>query len=70
MNPLRTLFVVSVMLVLSAFAGCSARSWYEGTQRSAENYCNHLPPGDVDQCLKGMHKQTYEEYEKERTGQP
>jgi len=66
---MRTLAIISLVLCMGAVTGCTARSWYEGSKKSAEDYCNHLPPGDVDQCLKGMNKQSYEEYEKERTGQ-
>ena len=69
MKTIQTLACVALVLGMGAITGCTARSWYEGSKMSAVNYCNHLPPGDVDQCLKGVNKQSYEEYEKERAGQ-
>ncbi|MDZ4074857.1 MAG: hypothetical protein U1E04_08930 [Hylemonella sp.] len=48
-------------------AGCSTRAWYEGARASAENECRRQPPGAYEDCMRRVNRQTYEDYEKERT---
>lgn len=50
-------------------AGCSTRAWYEGARASAENECRRQPPGAYEDCMRRVNRQTYEDYEKERTRQ-
>lgn len=58
-------YLTSASLLGSA---CTTEAWYEGVKRSGEDNCRKQPPGAVDECLSRINKQTYQEYEKERTG--
>ncbi|MBK7474184.1 MAG: hypothetical protein IPO58_00270 [Betaproteobacteria bacterium] len=60
-----TLFATAML----AAAGCTTAAWYEGMKRSAENECRRQPADESERCLARLNKKTYEEYEKERTGQ-
>lgn len=50
-------------------AGCTNKTWYEGVKEGAKNNCRSQPPGEVESCLERLNNKTYEEYEKERSGQ-
>lgn len=62
--------VFFVYLTIAALLGsaCTTEAWYEGVKRSAEDTCLKQPPSAVDECRSRVNKQTYQEYEKERTG--
>jgi hypothetical protein len=64
---------ISLLLLISmaslVLAGCSTRAWYEGARASAENECRRQPPGAYEDCMRRVNRQTYEDYEKERTRQ-
>ena len=63
-------FVFTVFAgAMLAAGGCTTAAWYEGMKRSAENECRRLPADESERCLARLNKKTYEEYEKERTGQ-
>lgn len=55
-----------VMIIMS---GCTSQAWYEGVKESANNNCRNQPPSEVNRCLDKLNNKTYEEYEKERSGQ-
>lgn len=56
-----------IPLICLLLAGCSTRAWYEGVRASAENECRRQPPGAYEDCMHRVNRQTYEDYEKERT---
>ncbi len=62
----RTL-LLSALLSSLLLAGCSTRAWYEGARASAESECRRQPPGAYEDCMRRVNRQTYEDYEKERT---
>lgn len=62
----RTL-LLSALLVLLPLAGCTTRAWYESSKASAESECRKLPPGGYEDCMRRVNRQSYEDYEKERT---
>lgn len=62
----RTL-LLSALLALLPLAGCSTRAWYEGARASAESECRRQPPGAYEDCMRRVNRQSYEDYEKERT---
>lgn len=49
-------------------ASCATEAWYEGMKRSAEIECRKQPATSADECLSRLNKQSYQEYEKERSG--
>jgi hypothetical protein len=55
-----------VMIIMS---GCTSQAWYEGVKEGANNNCRNQPPSEVNRCLDKLNNKTYEEYEKERSGQ-
>lgn len=55
-----------VMIIMS---GCTAQAWYDGLKEGANNNCRNQPPSEVNRCLDKLNNKTYEEYEKERSGQ-
>lgn len=63
--------LVSLLLLIPVasllLAGCSTRAWYEGARASAESECHRQPPGAYEDCMRRVNRQTYEDYEKERT---
>ncbi len=65
-NKITLALVVSIFL---AVCGCTTEAWYEGVKRGAENNCRSQPPAEVDECMEKLNKKTYDEYEKERSGQ-
>lgn len=60
---------VSVISVLLMLAGCTTENWYEGFKQSSESRCRSQPPGESQRCLEALNKKSYQEYEKERSGQ-
>lgn len=59
--------LLSAFLASLLLAGCSTRAWYEGSRASAESECRRQPPGAYEDCMRRVNRQTYEDYEKERT---
>lgn len=57
------------MSAISVLAGCTAEAWYEGFKQSSESRCRNQPPGESQRCLEELNKKSYQEYEKERSGQ-
>ncbi len=66
MKNLYFFFYLTITSLLGS--ACTTEAWYEGVKRSAENNCRKQPSSAVDECLSRVNKQTYQEYEKERTG--
>lgn len=46
---------------------CTTEAWYEGSKRSAESECRKQPPGAVEDCLSRVNRQSYSDYERERS---
>ncbi|GAB2180612.1 hypothetical protein DLREEDagrD3_08350 [Denitratisoma sp. agr-D3] len=61
--------IVGLTFLTATVTACSTQAWYEGVKRGAENNCRSQPPGESERCLEKLNKQSYEEYEKERSGQ-
>lgn len=59
-------YVFSVVVALFA-SGCSTQGWYAGLHAGAEIECRKQPDSAAQDCLARLNKQTYEEYEKERS---
>ena len=59
----------SFAICIMAISGCTTQAWYEGAKQGAENNCRSQPPSESERCLEDLNKKTYEEYEKERSGQ-
>jgi len=49
-------------------SACTTEAWYEGVKQSARNDCQRQPPSAVNECLSRVNSQTYQDYEKERSG--
>ena len=62
--------LVCVLLMAGALQACSTttKSFYEGTQKSAEMECRKKPGPESQRCMDGLKKQRYGDYEKERKG--
>ncbi|BCM26047.1 hypothetical protein [Methyloradius palustris] len=69
MKTKQSMVIVCTSLFIFSIAGCTTQSWYEGAKRGAENNCRNQPPGESERCLENLNKKSYEEYEKERSGQ-
>ncbi len=69
MKAKQTTTIIWLTLFITSIAGCTMQSWYEGAKRGAENNCRNQPPGESERCLENLNKKSYEEYEKERSGQ-
>jgi len=66
---MKNLYLVAYLTIASLLgSACTTEAWYEGVKRSAEDNCMKQPAGAVDECLSRVNKQTYQEYEKERSG--
>ena len=61
--------IIWLTLLTASIAGCTTQSWYEGAKRGAENNCRNQSPDESERCLENLNKKSYEEYEKERSGQ-
>lgn len=58
------------LTIFTAFTtACTTQSWYEGVKQGAENNCRNQPTSASERCLDNLNKETYEAYEKERSGQ-
>ncbi|MFM9912093.1 MAG: hypothetical protein ACKVN9_00985 [Methylophilaceae bacterium] len=60
---------IPLTFIALTIVGCATESWYEGMKRSAEIECRHQVPDESERCLGRLNKKSYEEYEKERSGQ-
>jgi len=69
MKTKQSMALISLAFFMMAISGCTTQAWYEGAKQGAENSCRSRPPGESERCLEGLNKKTYEEYEKERSGQ-
>jgi hypothetical protein len=69
MKTKQSIAFISLTFFIMAISGCTTQAWYEGAKRGAENNCRSQPPSETDRCLENLNKKTYEEYEKERSGQ-
>ncbi|MDD2770427.1 MAG: hypothetical protein PHT19_17035 [Methylococcus sp.] len=69
MKTIQSIAFISLALFIMAISGCTTKAWYEGTKQGAQNYCHSQPPSERERCLENLNKKTYEEYEKERSGQ-
>jgi len=63
------LAMITLAFLILTITGCTTKSWYEGVKEGAKNNCRSQPPGEVESCLEKLNNKTYEEYEKERSGQ-
>lgn len=61
--------LITLIFFILTTCGCTNKAWYEGVKEGAKNNCRSQPPGEVDACLEKLNNKTYEEYEKERSGQ-
>jgi hypothetical protein len=64
-QPLRLGLASAVALCL-AMSACSTQAWYEGMKARARNECYQRAPGEQQNCLEKVNKQSYDQYEKER----
>lgn len=64
----RTIFVSCLIVASLLGSACSTEAWYEGAKQSAKDNCRMQPPGMVDECLSRVNDQTYQDYEKVRSG--
>jgi len=69
MKTNQTIAFISFAICTMAISGCTTRAWYEGAKQAAENNCRRQPPSESERCLENLNKKTYDEYEKERSGQ-
>jgi hypothetical protein len=56
------ILLISFIVFMSSVAGCSARSWYEGGQLSAEHRCHNMPLSEREQCLQNINNKAYKDY--------
>lgn len=63
---LRRCTVLLVSLLLSA---CTTQAWYEGVKQGAAEQCRQTSPADPEACLSRLNTKSYDEYNKERSGQ-
>lgn len=63
-NILHPFFAIALITVLG---GCTTQAWYEGAKVSAQNECAKQPPGAAQECRARLNKQTYDQYEKDRS---
>ncbi|MEY4591165.1 MAG: hypothetical protein RIR18_60 [Pseudomonadota bacterium] len=61
-------FVSCLAFTLLLGSACTTEAWYEGVKRSAEDNCRKQSGNAVDECLSRVNRQTYQEYEKSRSG--
>ncbi len=57
-----------LLLVCLVLTGCSYQGVYEGVRANQRYECSKLPPSQYDECMQSANK-SYEEYERERSGQ-
>ncbi|MDP3538320.1 MAG: LysR substrate-binding domain-containing protein [Azonexus sp.] len=61
-NAVRSTAILAFFLL--TLGGCQTA--YEAGQQNAEHQCRKLPPGEVENCLARINRQSYSDYEKER----
>ncbi len=49
-------------------SACTREAWYAGGQASAEQQCRRKPGDEMQRCIERLKNQSYQDYEKERTG--
>jgi hypothetical protein len=59
---------LALLLLASATGGCTTQAWYEGLRTRATNECARLPPGAYEDCMRRVPAQSYEDYERQRSG--
>jgi hypothetical protein len=69
MKTKQTIVLISLAFFMAVLTSCTTQAWYEGAKQGAENNCRSQPPSESERCLENLNKKTYEEYEKERSGQ-
>lgn len=62
-------FVALLTALILNLSSCTTAAWYEGMKRSAENACRRQPPDESERCLARLNKQSYDDYEKQRSVQ-
>jgi hypothetical protein len=65
----QTTMLICLPLFMTTITGCTTQAWYEGVKKNAENNCRSQPSSESERCLEKLNNKTYEEYEKERSGQ-
>lgn len=61
-NAMRSTAILAFCLL--TLGGC--QTVYEAGQQSSEQQCRKLPPGEVENCLARINRQSFQDYEKER----
>ena len=69
MKTQQTIGFIFLAVLFAITMGCTRQAWYEGAKMGAENNCRRQPASEAERCLENLNKKTYEEYEKERSGQ-
>lgn len=69
MKTKQSLVLIPFAFFMFTLSGCTTQTWYEGVKEGAKNNCRSQPSSEVERCLENLNKKTYEEYEKERSGQ-
>lgn len=64
----RAIFISCITLSSVLVSACSTEAWYEGVKQSAKDNCRNQPPSAVDECLSRLNDQSYQDYEKARSG--
>ena len=65
MKRQKIIILSSLAILMNCTAGCSTKSWYEGSQISAKHNCNSAPLSEREECLKNVNNKTYTEYQQE-----
>ncbi|MBD1391000.1 hypothetical protein IC617_16345 [Neiella sp. HB171785] len=58
--------LVYLALMLLAVTGCSSKQLYHSAQSNRLNACQNLPEPDRGSCLAQVHRESYEEYQRQR----
>jgi hypothetical protein len=69
MKTKQCLVLIPFAFFMFTTSSCTTQAWYEAVKEGAKNNCNNQPPSEAERCLDNLNKKTYEEYEKERSGQ-
>lgn len=63
----RTALLPAACFCLLFSQGCTYRAWYEGFQEQQRQECyRNRSRGEIQTCLDGVNRKTYDEYEKGR----
>ena len=60
--------LICIVLLVCVLPACTREAWYAGGQASAEQECRRKPGDEMQRCMERLKKQSYQDYEKERTG--